>query len=81
MEAVESGVADAVTLATTWLANGGDHTGSPDRRNRARGAPAGYGESCGADEGARTPDLLFTRQLLCQLSYVGVATAGDRVPW
>lgn len=25
----------------------------------------------GADAGIRTPDLLFTKQLLCQLSYVG----------
>ncbi len=26
-----------------------------------------------ADEGNRTPDLLFTRQMLCRLSYVGAA--------
>src|SRR5689334_15737588 len=30
----------------------------------------------GADEETRTPNLLFTKQLLCQLSYVGVD--GDR---
>jgi hypothetical protein len=28
-------------------------------------------ETTGADAGIRTPDLLFTKQLLCQLSYVG----------
>jgi hypothetical protein len=26
---------------------------------------------CGADEGARTPDLLITNQLLYRLSYIG----------
>ncbi len=29
--------------------------------------------TCGANAGARTPDLLFTKQLLYQLSYIGIA--------
>jgi hypothetical protein len=34
----------------------------------------------GADAGIRTPDLLFTKQLLCQLSYVGEVGADAREP-
>jgi hypothetical protein len=30
----------------------------------------------GADEETRTPNLLFTKQLLCQLSYVGGRLTG-----
>lgn len=30
----------------------------------------------GADEETRTPNLLFTKQLLCQLSYVGARPRG-----
>ena len=29
-------------------------------------------KACGANEWTRTTDLLFTKQLLCRLSYVGV---------
>jgi hypothetical protein len=35
----------------------------------------------GADEETRTPNLLFTKQLLCQLSYVGGWPRGARQPW
>jgi hypothetical protein len=34
----------------------------------------------GADEETRTPNLLFTKQLLCQLSYVGVCASGCSAP-
>jgi hypothetical protein len=34
--------------------------------------PSGYLFLMGADEETRTPNLLFTKQLLCQLSYVGM---------
>ena len=34
----------------------------------------------GADEETRTPNLLFTKQLLCQLSYVGIWAEGARQP-
>ena len=34
---------------------------------------------CGANEGTRTPDLLITNQLLCQLSYVGLYGRDDRI--
>ena len=34
----------------------------------------------GADAGIRTPDLLFTKQLLCQLSYVGGLADIEHLP-
>ena len=37
-------------------------------------------ETCsGAGDGNRTHDLLFTKQLLCQLSYSGALRASERL--
>src|SRR5215218_2440497 len=36
--------------------------------------------SSGADDGTRTRNLLFTKQLLCQLSYVGIGAKAAARP-
>ncbi len=49
---------------------------APGRDLRSRGEPATGSFRSGADDGTRTRNLLFTKQLLYQLSYVG-ATRRD----
>src|SRR6476620_10619566 len=49
---------------------------APGRELRSRGEPATGSFRSGADDGTRTRNLLFTKQLLYQLSYVG-ATRRD----
>src|SRR4029079_13660216 len=44
---------------------------APGRALRSRGEPATGSVRSGADDGTRTRNLLFTKQLLYQLSYVG----------
>src|SRR5688500_16896782 len=64
------------TLAWRWRTVGvNDHSRQRNRRPSAVYL-ARFREFLGADEETRTPNLLFTKQLLCQLSYVGVWSRG-----
>jgi hypothetical protein len=42
-------------------------------------SPGGPGLTYRADEGNRTPNLLITNQLLCQLSYVSQCAEKDKL--
>ena len=47
---------------------------------RANAARCNHEKRDGAGDRIRTDDLLFTKQLLCQLSYAGWARYGRRAP-
>jgi hypothetical protein len=61
----------------------GNRLGNPADWRRCgehRGNPCAYtAEATRADEGNRTPNLLITNQLLCQLSYVSQCAEKDKL--